>query len=127
MVSFALKNSINQFSTQLYPVHILNVERYVGWGCVLNCFMLSPLPGFPAFADLLSPYLVTILMLFFFNLAYITLNFAIYHRAASLSSQLPQSMYAVLAEESLTRLCSNTESTMDDKDSACIHAHQPYF
>jgi len=64
---------------------------------------------------------------FFFNLAYITLNFAIYQRAASLSSRLPKSMYAVLAEESLTRLCSNTESTMDDKDSACLHAHQPYF
>jgi len=28
-------------------------------------------------------------------------------------------MYAVLAEESLTRLCSNTESTMDDKDPPC--------
>jgi len=32
-------------------------------------------------------------------------------------------MYAVLAEESLTRLCSNTESTMDAKDSPCLHAH----
>ena len=39
---FCIK-SIDQFSTQLYPVHIFNVERYVGWGCVLNCFMLSPL------------------------------------------------------------------------------------
>jgi len=34
------------------------VERYVGWSCVLNCFTLSSLPCFPAFADLLSlhPY-----------------------------------------------------------------------
>jgi len=28
-------------------------------------------------------------------------------------------MHAVLAEESLTRLSSNTESTMDAKDSLC--------
>ena len=32
-------------------------------------------------------------------------------------------MYAVLAKESLTSLCSNTESTMDTKDSPCLHAH----
>ena len=32
-------------------------------------------------------------------------------------------MYAVLTEESFTRLCSNTKSTMDDKDSPCPHAH----
>ena len=32
-------------------------------------------------------------------------------------------MYAVLAEESLTRPCSNTESTMNAKDSPCLHAH----
>jgi len=32
-------------------------------------------------------------------------------------------MYAVLAEESLTRLWSNTESTMDDKGSPSLHAH----
>jgi len=29
-------------------------------------------------------------------------------------------MYAVLG---LTRLCSNTESTMDAQDSPCLHAH----
>jgi len=29
----------------------------------------------------------------------------------------------ILAEESLTRLCSNIESTMDAKDSSCLHAH----
>jgi len=32
-------------------------------------------------------------------------------------------MYAVMAEESLTKLGSNTESTMDAKDSLCLHAH----
>jgi len=31
-------------------------------------------------------------------------------------------MYAVLAKESLTRLCANTESTMDAQDSLCLHA-----
>jgi len=34
---------------------------------------------------------------------------------------LPQ--YAVLAKELLTRLCSNTKSTMDDKGSPCLYAH----
>ena len=42
----------------------LNVERYVGWGCILNCFMLSSLSCFYAFADLLSLHLVTFLMSF---------------------------------------------------------------
>jgi len=32
-------------------------------------------------------------------------------------------MYAALAEESLTRLCSNAESTIHAKDSPCLHAH----
>jgi len=32
-------------------------------------------------------------------------------------------MYAVLAEESLSRLSSNTGSTMDANDSTCLHAH----
>ena len=30
-------------------LHIFDVERYVGWGCKLNCFMLSSLPCFYAF------------------------------------------------------------------------------
>ena len=30
-------DSIKQFSTLL----IFNVERYIRWGCILNCFMLS--------------------------------------------------------------------------------------
>jgi len=29
-------------------LHIFDVERYVGWGCILNCFMLSSLPCFYA-------------------------------------------------------------------------------
>ena len=78
--------------------------RYVGWGCILNCFMLSSLPCFYAFADLLSLHLVTFLM--FFILVHVTffssrcmleLKFAIYYRAANL---LSQASYAVLAEES---------------------------
>jgi len=32
-------------------------------------------------------------------------------------------MYAVLAEQLWTRLCSNTKSTLDDLDSLCLHAH----
>ena len=76
-------------------LHIFNVERYVGWGCILNCFMLSPYLLSMLFADLLSLHLVTFLM-FFFILVHVTffssrcmieLKFAIYHRAASLSSQ----------------------------------------
>ena len=49
---------------------IFNVGRYVGWGRVLNCFMLSSLPCFYAFADLLSLHLVTFLM--FFILVHVT-------------------------------------------------------
>ena len=30
-------------------LHIFNVERYVGWGCILNCFLLSSLPCVYAF------------------------------------------------------------------------------
>jgi len=36
-------------------------------------------------------------------------------------------MYVVLTEESLTRLSSNTESTMDAKDSPCVRAHAYKF
>ena len=36
-------------ATQLDVLFIYNVERYVGWGCILNCFMLSSLPCFYAF------------------------------------------------------------------------------
>ena len=52
------------------------------------------------FADLLSLHLVTFLMFFilvhFSSRSMLELKFAIYHRAASLSSQ---ASYAVLAEE----------------------------
>jgi len=37
-------------NTQYSPtLHTFNMERYVGWGCILNCFMLSSLFCFPAF------------------------------------------------------------------------------
>jgi len=45
-------------------LHIFDVERYVGWGCILNCFMLSSLPCFYAVCSLLSLHLVTFLMIF---------------------------------------------------------------
>ena len=54
------------------------------------------------------------------------LELKIFHRTASLSSWASSEMYAVLAEESLTRLCSSIESTMDAKDSSCLHAHNHY-
>jgi len=68
--------------------------------------MLSSLPCFYAFADLLSLHLVTFLtffilvhVLFFSSRCMLELKFAIYYRAASLPSQ---ASYAVLAEESQT-------------------------
>ena len=54
-------DSIKQFTIQPGP----NVERYVGWDCILNCFVLSSLPCFLTFADLLSLHLVIFLMFFF--------------------------------------------------------------
>ena len=51
------------------------------------------------------------------------LKFEIFHRTASLSSWASSEMYAVLAEESLTRLSSNVESLVDAKDSSCLHVH----
>ena len=56
--------SIQQFSTQLHPIITFNAERYVGWVCILNCFIL------PCFPDLLSLHLITFLM--FFTLVYVT-------------------------------------------------------
>ena len=41
---------------------IFDVGRYVGWGCILNCFMLSSLPCFYAFCWSAIP---TFLMFFF--------------------------------------------------------------
>ena len=52
-----LKTSVNA-STRPFPPRaevgwptrlIFNVERYVGWGCILNCFMLLSVPCFNAF------------------------------------------------------------------------------
>jgi len=88
-------------------ISLANVDRYVGVYflliCYLNCFY--------AFADLLSLHLVTFFVTFFSSRCMLELRFAIYHRAASLSSQ---AFYAVLAEESLhdqTRLSSNIPCT----------------
>ena len=39
-----------------------NVKIYRGWGCIVNCFMLSSLPCFYAIADLISLHLVTFLI-----------------------------------------------------------------
>ena len=114
-------------------------ERYVGWSCVLNCFMLSSLPCFYAFCWSTIPTSCYIFNAFyscschFFNsrcmleqwslpsiteqqvsphrLPMLELKFAIYCRAASLPSQ---ASYAVLAQESLTRL-------------QTLPAHQQYF
>ena len=46
------------------PTCISNVGRHVGWCCILNNFILSSLPCFPA-ADLLSLHFVTFLKVFF--------------------------------------------------------------
>ena len=101
------------FRTQPHPTYLSTVKRYVGWGCIPNCFVLSSLPCFYAFCWSAIPT-----SCYIFNVCYscsrhfscskcmLELKFTIYHRAASLSSQavkLPQYMYAVLAEESLTR------------------------
>jgi len=96
---------------------IFNVERHVGyqWGCILNCFMLSSLPCFYAFCWCAIPtscYIFNVsyscLCHFFSNKFMLELKLAIYYRAASLPSQ---ASYAVLAQESLTRLSSNTPGT----------------
>ena len=63
-------DSIKQFSIQPHPSYIsfhsplyisLTMERYVGWSCVLNCFMLSSLLCFPALCQSAIP---TFLMFF---------------------------------------------------------------
>ena len=53
-------------------------------------------------------------MSFFFSSRYmLELEFVIYHRAASLSSQASSVDACSIGEESLTRLCSNAEATME--------------
>ena len=82
-------------------------ERYVGWSCVLNCFMLSyPYLVSMLFADLLSLHFFTFLMVFilvhvtfFSSRCMLELKFAIYYRAASLPLA-SQASYAVVAKES---------------------------
>ena len=57
------------------PYIYLTVKRYVGWSCVLNCFMLyiyHPYLVSMLFSDLLSLHLVTFLM--FLILVYIAIN-----------------------------------------------------
>jgi len=80
---------------------------------LLSVYLVSML-----FADLLSLHLVTFLnvfilvhVTFFCSRCMLVLKFAIYHRAASLSSQ---ASYAVLVEDltiDQTRLSSNTPRT----------------
>ena len=66
----------------------------------------------------------------FFSSRYtLELKLAIYHRAASLSSQASSVDDAVVAQELLTMFCLNTESTTDEKESPCLsslHAHKQY-
>ena len=47
--------------------HIFDVERYVGWCCILNCFMLSPLPCFYAFCCSAIPTSCYIFNVFYSN------------------------------------------------------------
>ena len=48
MASFTTPFFFTCMHAHKYPMY-LNVERYVGWGCTRNCFMLSSLPCFYAF------------------------------------------------------------------------------
>jgi len=64
--------------------------------CILNCFMLSSLPCFYRFADLLSRHLVifnVFMSLFFSSRCMLELKFAIYYRAASLPSQASHAVH----------------------------------
>jgi len=47
--------SLCQGSVHNSTLHIFDVKRYVGWGCILNCFMLSSLPCFYAFCWSATP------------------------------------------------------------------------
>ena len=98
--------------------------------------LLLSLPCFSTFLLICYPCILLHLMFLysclhhFFSSRYmLEPKFAIYHRAASLSSITGfLGMYAILTEESLTMLFSNTETPMDGEDSPClIHAHQSYF
>ena len=84
--------------------HILPHQRYVGWSCVLNCFMLSSLPCFNIFCWSAIPtscYICNVFYSwschFFCSRCMLELKFVIYYGAAC---PLSQASYAVLAEES---------------------------
>ena len=69
-------------------------DIYVGLGCTQNCFMLSSLPCFYAFCWSVIPtsrYIINVFILVhvtsFSSRCMLELKFAIYHRAASPSSQ----------------------------------------
>jgi len=51
-------NSIKKVGIQPHPTYYSTL-KFVGWGCIVNCFMLSSLPCSLFFADLLSLHLVT--------------------------------------------------------------------
>ena len=104
---------------------------WIGWGCILNCFTLQSLPCFPSFCWSAIPMSCYIFKLFFLIL-FMSLLAAgacawaeLCHHRAVCPHRLLQYMYAVLAEESLTRLSSNTKSTMDDRLplSPCMHSN----
>ena len=84
--------------------HIFPHQRYVGWSCVLNCFMLSSLPYFYAFCWSVIPtscYIFNVFYScschFFSSRCVLELKLVIYYRAACPPSQ---ASYAVLAGES---------------------------
>jgi len=126
-------------------LHIFPHQWYVGWSCVLNCFMLSSLPCFYAFSWSAIPtscYIFNVFyscswLFFFSSRRMLELKFAIYYRAASLPSQ---ASYTVLAEESQGLfkhsshtssisnseiLCNNYISVLSDLW-ACVHVKKKW-
>ena len=68
-------DGIKQYTTPyiLFSLYMYYAERYVRWGCILNCFMPSSLL---VFAVLLSLHLHTFLMFFTLVAIYSANNFA---------------------------------------------------
>ena len=98
--------------------------RYVGWGCILNCFMLSSLPCFYAFhwsAIPTSCYIFNVFILVhvtvFSSRCMLELQFAIYHRTATPSSR---ASYAVFTEESQASF-KHSSHTNSISNSAILH------
>ena len=52
-----LNRSLKNSSVHNSTLHIFDVGRYVGWGCILNCFMQSSLPCF-CFLLICYPYIL---------------------------------------------------------------------